>query len=413
VPTRLLLEGPDIETLLARVRDEHGPDARIVSADKVRSGGLGGFFTRQKFEIAVEVGAAAEPATPEPVAESVAALVERADRVEARGNATDPLAVPLPSTERPEFSDLLASLRRRTAGPTVLPAAPASPAAPVILPAANGLAPAPPVIAAPNVAAAVPATLASAAPAAANGVAAAPPAAAPVVLPSANGLAERPADGPAPIVGDLLALGVPEHLARLATGSDRYAAALRALSALPPLPAPPAAAGDVLVIAGEPAPALALAAALAAEINADPARTLVAAPSAAGLGVPAARRIPSVQAAERRADRLHAADSPQIVVVAAPVDRTGGEWAGAVARALRANGVWALVDCTRKPADLRRHLRALGWVDALAAHGADSSADPATVLDLGVPVTYVDGRPATATTWAALLCERLTAGQGR
>ena len=55
MPTRVLLEGPAIEPLLAQVRDEYGPGVRIVSADKVRSGGIGGFFAKQHYELSVEV----------------------------------------------------------------------------------------------------------------------------------------------------------------------------------------------------------------------------------------------------------------------------------------------------------------------------------------------------------------------
>jgi flagellar biosynthesis GTPase FlhF len=55
VPTRVLLEGPAIEPLLAQVRDEYGSGVRIISADKVRSGGVGGFFAKQHYELSVEV----------------------------------------------------------------------------------------------------------------------------------------------------------------------------------------------------------------------------------------------------------------------------------------------------------------------------------------------------------------------
>jgi hypothetical protein len=55
VPTRVLLEGPAIEPLLAQVRDEYGSSVRIISADKVRSGGIGGFFAKQHYELSVEV----------------------------------------------------------------------------------------------------------------------------------------------------------------------------------------------------------------------------------------------------------------------------------------------------------------------------------------------------------------------
>ncbi|MEV1289856.1 hypothetical protein [Micromonospora sp. NPDC049679] len=60
----MLLEGPEIEPLLAQVRDEYGASARIVNAEKVRSGGVGGFFAREHFELSVEVpdGAVTGPA---------------------------------------------------------------------------------------------------------------------------------------------------------------------------------------------------------------------------------------------------------------------------------------------------------------------------------------------------------------
>ncbi|MFI5493169.1 hypothetical protein [Actinoplanes sp. NPDC051859] len=55
MPTRVLLEGPAIEPLLAQVRDEYGSSVRIISADKVRTGGFGGFFAKQHYELSVEV----------------------------------------------------------------------------------------------------------------------------------------------------------------------------------------------------------------------------------------------------------------------------------------------------------------------------------------------------------------------
>lgn len=60
MPTRVLLEGPAIEPLLAQVREEYGSGVRIISADKVRSGGFGGFFAKQHYELSVEVPDATE-----------------------------------------------------------------------------------------------------------------------------------------------------------------------------------------------------------------------------------------------------------------------------------------------------------------------------------------------------------------
>ena len=54
--TRIVLEGPQLEPLLAQVRDDYGSRAKIVSANKIRSGGLGGFFAKQRFELSFEVG---------------------------------------------------------------------------------------------------------------------------------------------------------------------------------------------------------------------------------------------------------------------------------------------------------------------------------------------------------------------
>jgi flagellar biosynthesis GTPase FlhF len=55
VLTQLQLEGPELEPLLARVRNELGASARIVHAEKIRSGGVAGFFARERFELTVEV----------------------------------------------------------------------------------------------------------------------------------------------------------------------------------------------------------------------------------------------------------------------------------------------------------------------------------------------------------------------
>ncbi len=52
--SQLEFEGPVLEDLLERVREEVGPDARIVAANRVRRGGVGGFFAREAFEVLVE-----------------------------------------------------------------------------------------------------------------------------------------------------------------------------------------------------------------------------------------------------------------------------------------------------------------------------------------------------------------------
>ncbi|HVM67859.1 MAG TPA: hypothetical protein VMU14_23490, partial [Acidimicrobiales bacterium] len=84
MPTRRF-EGRNLEAALARASAEVGTDARVVSAERVRSGGLGGFFTRERVEIEVElddddvvIAEVVEPAT------SLLDLAERVSSAETR-----------------------------------------------------------------------------------------------------------------------------------------------------------------------------------------------------------------------------------------------------------------------------------------------------------------------------------------
>ncbi|WP_198026081.1 hypothetical protein, partial [Cellulomonas bogoriensis] len=51
----MLLDGEDLRALMLRVRQEAGPDARIVKAERIRSGGFAGFFAKEHYELTVEV----------------------------------------------------------------------------------------------------------------------------------------------------------------------------------------------------------------------------------------------------------------------------------------------------------------------------------------------------------------------
>ena len=57
-------EGQDLGELLERVRAEHGGDARIVGANRCRSGGIAGFFAVESFEVIVEVSDAPSKSSP-------------------------------------------------------------------------------------------------------------------------------------------------------------------------------------------------------------------------------------------------------------------------------------------------------------------------------------------------------------
>lgn len=64
MPTRLLLEGGDLQELLAQVREEHGARAKIVSAERVRAGGLTGLLRAERYELTVELADDEPAATP-------------------------------------------------------------------------------------------------------------------------------------------------------------------------------------------------------------------------------------------------------------------------------------------------------------------------------------------------------------
>ncbi|WP_380163542.1 hypothetical protein [Jannaschia sp. R86511] len=55
MPRQLHLEGPALEPLLQQARAEHGEQVKVVSAQRVRSGGFAGFFSREHFELTIDV----------------------------------------------------------------------------------------------------------------------------------------------------------------------------------------------------------------------------------------------------------------------------------------------------------------------------------------------------------------------
>lgn len=438
--TRLLLEGPDIESLLVRVRDEHGPGARIVSAEKVRSGGFAGFFSRERFEVQVEIdaaggfgmpgqAAAAAAVPPSAAPPSVPAshvamlpagsgapgsLLDLAEAVDARelaalstatasGSATTEAHVastetPAVSTEAVDFASLLADLVAGAGDDAGHPDEDANalvwrPAALVPAPRSGG-------VVSPHASGPAPTETGWLTPHESARLAPAEPA--PAAPAETTWLAS-------PEASRLAALGLPPALvASVATAAGTLAERLeQAFAGLPEAPALPAAPGDVLVVAGDGVPAYEVARGLATRLRLDPAAVLLAAPSALGTGVSAARRISGPTQAQRRSRTLHRADVASVVAVDAPLDDGGAEWARRVADELAAATVWAVVDATRKTADLADQLARLGRVDALVVRNAARTADPASVLALGLPVAVLDGVPATGRAWATLLLDRM------
>src|SRR5439155_647680 len=86
----VITEGPQLEPLLAQVSDEYGGRARIVSANKIRSGGLAGFFAKERFELSVEVG---DDSASDDAGDTLLDLVDaREDRYESLDEPVSPAA---------------------------------------------------------------------------------------------------------------------------------------------------------------------------------------------------------------------------------------------------------------------------------------------------------------------------------
>jgi len=356
VTTRLLLEGPDLTELVDQVRAQFGSRARIVRAERVRSGGFAGFFAKEHFEMTVDVPDEVERPVrafahrPAAVAPAPAAgledLLDAADAADASPGAAG--VPPEVSTASREFAAVLDQVRTLVGLPVPDVAAPARAAA----------------LAVPTAPAAVPT-----------------PHAEPV-------LSAGPARAPGSVLRTELArLGVPERL--LDAGPVTLGAVL---GRLPRPPAPPRGPRQVLVVVGE------------GDGPRTVARTLALRWGVADACVHELDATGAVTAPPRD-DR-----GPQVVALRVGTEHHDRTLAARALAALTADQVWAVTDARTKPADVTAWVTAVGAerpVDAIAVHGLLDTTAPGTVLEPGLPVAWVDGVPASRLVWAAALGQEL------
>ena len=50
---QMLLEGPDLDGILREVEANYGREFKVIQAEQVRSGGMGGFFAKQHYEVTI------------------------------------------------------------------------------------------------------------------------------------------------------------------------------------------------------------------------------------------------------------------------------------------------------------------------------------------------------------------------
>ncbi len=374
---RLLLEGSDLAGLIVRVREELGPGARIVRAEKVRSGGIGGFFARERYELTIEVPDV--PPAPRrrftrPTAASLDDLLEAADQAERTG---------APFSAAP-VGAAAASLTPRPVA--AVPSASAE-AAPVSTAGARFAA----VLDQVRALAEVPAPAEVEVPA---------PEAASAVAPRSAPAAEEPARAAeAALRSALTAAGVPTAMldaAPLTLG--------QVLAQVPPPPVPPRAAGQVLVLVGPPLDVEETADLLAHRWGLPPQSVVRCGPGA----------MSSVAATSRWRATAPREDHPWIVTVPVRDERLDRDQAAALVAATRADQVWAVVDARTKPEDTLHWLAQVGRpraVDALAVRGLFDTRAPGTVLGLDLPIALADGVPASPVVWAALLGQDVDAAR--
>lgn len=512
MPQRLLLEGPDLEALLLRARSEYGPQVTVVRAEKVRTGGVLGFFAREHFELTLEVPDAALAAVAEAksVEEAPAQDVdpdfaaEIADAQAAREamlglapsapHSPAPAAPAVPSTpSAPEaaaqpstetegtFASFSRALQESAAAQAA--AARAELIAEALGESADEVRPAPAPTPQPEAtrpeatqdvlaAEAAPAidhprsqpestdmaefdrlvlqltesaasqrvqsrTVTKAefpvaqrtGPSGAGGVGGGAPG---QEEPSSG--RERPDAGAVQDAGlvlhkwgvftdvahavstkctvpALLALGVPRRFTRAFEDLNKPVPLLDVIAGfgVPPMRRPEP--GDLLVIVGPAAEALAVSRQVAAWMGM-PATSVVLAgeiDAIRGHG----RRIRTEQeakAARRRADKVAKLGEPLIVALGIGPGRRGAAAAAPMVAAFEADTTWAVVDATKRAAVTEPGVKLLAEqarVDAIAAVGLADAQAPAAILDASLPIAWMDGLPAASVVWAALLGERI------
>lgn len=419
MPAQRTFDGDTLEAALARVTDEHGSSARILSAEKVRTGGLGGFFARERFEVLVELpeqphadGAGERPAVAT-IPRSILDLADQVSDVERqaapKADAPAPAGRPpyAPSTEGKTFQEVLRGLidvggldRLEDVPPASALESRTTPAAEEPVSHLHGEA-------APGVV---------------------EPVVAPVVWPLASRNAEtRPgpvpapaaqqavgpvprADGPpassapdAALLASLRALGVPQDLLHSlgAAGSEAQQVLATLEQVLVPPPPLIVGRGDVVVVVGPRAVAIEAAGVAAAQLGQVPADVVVAGAGRAGVN---SLRGPDEAAARRPAWR---SCSPTVVALCANDNATGRAWVQEMLAVLEPVAVWAAVRADRKPDDVATWAASIGGVAAIAVGACAETVSPASMLGAGLPIAAVEGRRSTPAAWTALLVERL------
>ena len=439
-------EGPDVQVLLDQIRAEVGPGAKINGAERIRVGGVLGFFAKEHYRVVVEApGTTADDIASEAAVSDSAATVSTEDRSSRRARRKN--AAPADASVEAESADVFRAMAEATDDVNDVAAVPPLPVVPAPVPpvpvgqTTGENASTEDVTEAFDVVLSRVATTLGTDPAdgagsghghgsAGHGTGSEPEPEAgdPVIGDSGVGppvgiaskaalfLAQTVSGSAGPHEAVALSLGrtgldpsvVGPVTEGLRHGAGLEALLLHALGSLPPAPAVPRRAGSLLVVVGAGAPARRLAAALAGEIGIDPTEVPFASRDGGASALVTGRLL--VRSAEDAAELAPGwrRSRPAVVVVDAAVTGSPRSWATHLIASLRPTAVWGVVESTAKTEDIHAWAEALGGIDALALENLEATVSPASALAVGIPVARIDGQPATAARWVAAIVDRIT-----
>jgi hypothetical protein len=356
------LDGTNLSELLAQAREEYGDGVQIVKADRIRTGGVAGFFSKEKYQLTIDVPTRAATSVPE----SILDLAEEVSNRERDAAPFAPLAAspgPTMSTDSPSFASVLADI---TATIEEQPSKPS-----------------------PTLATAVsePLPCVQQPPGVRN----------PVVRVTAPDRATHGKSLPA-LINPVFNGGSSEVSLRALVG---------ALKELPPLPSLPDEPGSLIAVVGYDASRAWKSALSLADRIGVPEMNLNLAARSNDIRVHASRRFDTVEAARARAEKWSRRTSASIVVVEATMGPASTGWTREILAALEPDAIWAVVSATSKTHDASAWIERLPACHAVMVTDVMASADPASVLEIGRPVATLDGAPATPGAWASVIVEHL------
>jgi len=451
-----------LDDVLAQIHADHGEEVTIVSAELMRSGGVAGFFSRETYEVTVELvdplpeAASASPAVGEPPPASPTPSRSLAADLHARlraATAAGPLSGPLTGPPNAEltsaiaddepltssangqrFADLLAAMiedrveltpgdlaagqaalmpEPESAPPIEAPAPPAPPAGPAaaetpeILPYQFEEIDRVDLTSRPTAS-----TPTASTPTASSPTASTPTNRVPLLTlratetsaPVSRASALFPAAPDSSLFGDDADRPEPDEL--VGPGPRSIAAIIDAVSTWF-RPAPPTPAEGLITVIGGRTESARVALALAARMGQTANDVLIAELGESEVSAEQMAELVTEAVWQRRSRNV--APVSIVVVVVAP-GLEGHRWATRVLDGLNSNQIRLAIGGWRPLDRLEQTIAGLGRVDAIDLVDSDAVADPCQLLALPVPVATIDERPATAALWGGLLAAAPSSG---